>query len=188
VLDVRDPADFAGAHLRDSINIGLRGQFASWAGTLLDRETPIVIVATPGREAEAAMRLGRIGFDHVGGYLAGGMEALETRPDLVVRTERVTAAALAEHLASPDPPVVLDVRTDVERQTERIAGSRHIPLQHLRERLAEVPSKGCRVIVHCGSGYRSSMAASLLERHGLRDVADLVGGIAAWKASQLPTV
>ncbi len=188
MLDVRDPADFAGAHLRDSINIGLHGQFASWAGTLLDREKPIVIVATPGREAEAAMRLGRIGFDDVGGYLAGGMEALETRPDLVGRTERVTAAALAEHLASSDPPIVVDVRTDGERQTERIAGSRHIPLQHLRERLAEVPSRGCRVIVHCGSGYRSSMAASLLDRHGFRDVADLVGGIAAWKASYLPTV
>lgn len=188
VLDVRDPADFAGAHLRDSINIGLGGQFASWAGTLLDREKPIIIVATPGREAEAAMRLGRIGFDHVGGYLAGGMEALETRPDLVRRTERVTAGTLAEYLASSEPPVVIDVRTDGERQTERIAGSGHIPLQHLRERLAEVPSGGRRVIVHCGSGYRSSMAASLLERHGFRDVADLVGGIAAWKASHLPTV
>jgi hydroxyacylglutathione hydrolase len=188
VLDVRDPADFAGAHLRDSINIGLHGQFASWAGTLLDREKPIIIVATPGREAEAAMRLGRIGFDHVAGYLAGGMEALEARPDLVRRTERVTAGTLAEDLASSHPPVVLDVRTDGERQTERIAGSRHIPLQHLRERLAEVPSSGSRVIVHCGSGYRSSMAASLLDRHGVRDVADLVGGITAWKASHLPTV
>jgi rhodanese-related sulfurtransferase len=71
VLDVRDQPDFEGGHLVDSVNIGLGGKFATWAGTLLDRETPIVIIAEPGREQEAAMRLGRIGFDHVAGYLQG---------------------------------------------------------------------------------------------------------------------
>src|SRR5579864_5058178 len=67
VLDTRDPAEFASAHLAGSINIGLGGQYATWVGTVLDRENPIVIIATPGREKEAAVRLGRIGFDHVAG-------------------------------------------------------------------------------------------------------------------------
>jgi hydroxyacylglutathione hydrolase len=116
VVDVREPADFAGAHLYDSINISLRGSFATWAGTLLKRDAPIVLVAEPGCEAEAAMRLGRIGYDHVAAYLEGGMQALAMRPDLVRRTERITAATLAERLATPQPPVVLDVRTVREWQ------------------------------------------------------------------------
>ena len=187
LLDARDPTDFAGAHLLGSVNIGLGGQYASWAGTLLDRERPIVIVAGRGREGEAAMRLGRIGFDHVAGYLAGGMEVTELHRDLVRRMPRVTAPALAELLESPDPPVVLDVRAPSEREAGKIPGSMHIPLQHLLERIAEVPHGPRTVVVHCASGYRSSIAASLLERHGVPDVADLVGGMAAWKASNLPT-
>ena len=84
ILDVRDPAEYAKGHVAGSINIGLGGQYATWAGTILDRAKPIVIVAEPGREEEAALRLGRIGFDHVKGYLRDGMEAArrKTRPDL----------------------------------------------------------------------------------------------------------
>ena len=80
LLDVREPAEFAIDHLTDSINIGLGGQYATWAGTVLDQSTPIVIIAEPGREQEAALRLGRIGFDHVKGYLKGGIEALLASP------------------------------------------------------------------------------------------------------------
>ncbi|HTD46374.1 MAG TPA: MBL fold metallo-hydrolase [bacterium] len=188
VLDTRDPADFAGAHVMGSINIGLGGQFASWAGTLLDRAAPIVIIAGSGREQESALRLGRIGFDHIAGYLDGGMGAVDARPDLVGRVPRVTAPTLAEQLASPDPPIVLDVRTDAERKAASIAGSRHIPLQHLPERLREVPHGPRTIVVHCASGYRSSIAASVLQHYGVGEVTDLVGGISAWRASQLPTV
>ncbi len=187
LLDTRDPADFEGAHLVGSVNIGLGGQYASWAGTLLDRTRPIVIIAAAWREQESALRLGRIGFDEIAGYLAGGMARLDPHPELVARTERVTAATLAEHLASAGPPLVLDVRTEGERKVARIAGSLHIPLNHLQERLGELPRGGHRIVVHCASGYRSAMAASLLERHGMTGIADLVGGIAAWQASDLPT-
>jgi rhodanese-related sulfurtransferase len=182
VLDVRDPADFEGAHLVDSVNIGLAGKFATWAGTLLDRERPIVIIAEPGREQEAAMRLGRIGFDQVAGYLQAGMQALEFRPDLVRRTERITAPTLAEQMATPTPPVVLDVRTKREWQDKRIEGSINMPLNHLEERILEVP-RGRPLVVHCQTGYRSSIAVSLLKLHGVEDVADLVGGISAWEKS-----
>ena len=103
--------DFAGAHLAGSLNIGLSGSYATWAGTLLDRDRPIVLVAEPGREEEAAVRLGRIGFDHVAGYLDGGMQALESHTDLVRRLERITAPMLAEQLAAMHSVVVLDVRT-----------------------------------------------------------------------------
>src|SRR5271169_5808812 len=114
VLDVRDAAEYAKGHLAGSINIGLGGQYATWAGTVLDRSKPIVIIAEPGREQEAALRLGRIGFDHVKGFLQGGMQALAGRPDLVWQTERITAAMAAEEMASTDPPLLLDVRNQRE--------------------------------------------------------------------------
>ena len=188
LLDAREPADYWGAHLSYSINIPLGGQYATWAGTLLDRQRPIAIVAPREREREAAVRLGRIGFDHVAGYLEHGMEAVGTRDDLVRHRPRMTAQALADLLASPAPPVVLDVRADAERRQSRIPGSVHIPLQQLLDRLNEVPHGPRTVVVHCASGYRSSVAASILELHGVQEVADLAGGFNAWAASGLPTV
>ncbi len=186
LLDVRTAADFAGAHLAGSVNIGLDGSFATWCGTLLDPARAIVLIADPGREDEAATRLGRIGFDNVAGYLEGGMQALEDHPELLRGTDRVTAPALAELLDGVAPPLVLDVRTDAERAAGAIEGSVHVPLSRLLGRLAEVPSDR-EVVVVCGTGYRSSIAASLLERDAREHVTDLVGGMDAWSASHLAT-
>jgi hydroxyacylglutathione hydrolase len=187
VLDVRDPAEFAKAHWTGSLNVGLGGQYATWAGTLLDREKPVILIAEPGREQEAAMRLGRIGFDNVAGYLEGGIQALETRPDLVDGTERVTAAAVAAQLAGPERPLILDVRSPQEWRSKRIEGSLNIPLARLRERLHELP-RGRHILVHCAGGYRSSMAAGILQQHGFENLTEMAGGLAAWEAAGLPVV
>ncbi len=176
LLDTRASADFAGAHLRGSMNIGLDGSYATWAGTLLDHERPIVLIVEPGREKESAVRLARIGFDNVAGYLAGGMLALESRPELVERVERTTAATLAEQLADAEPPFVLDVRTEDEHEALAVDGSVNIPLSRLPERLDELPHDR-EIVVHCASGYRSSIAASLMIRAGFTQVTDLVGGL-----------
>jgi glyoxylase-like metal-dependent hydrolase (beta-lactamase superfamily II)/rhodanese-related sulfurtransferase len=185
LLDVRDPNEFAQGHLTGSINVGLAGQYATWAGTVLARERAIVLIAEPGREQEAAIRLGRIGFDEIAGYLEGGMHALAARPDLLARTERATAAAVAAELASPAPPVVLDVRTRSEWQSKQIAGSVNVPLNQLQARIAELP-RNRRIVVHCAGGYRSSIAISMLQGHGLELLAELAGGMAAWEAAKLP--
>src|SRR5205085_9501901 len=103
LLDTREPADFEGAHVRGAINIGLGGSYATWSGTILDQSRPVVLIADPGREVEAATRLGRIGFDSVAGYLKGGMGQLDRKPDLIEKTTRLTAQALAEQLAHPEP-------------------------------------------------------------------------------------
>jgi hydroxyacylglutathione hydrolase len=187
VLDVREAAEFATGHLVGSINIGLGGEYATWAGTLLDRVQPIVIVAEPGREQEAALRLGRIGFDHVRGYLNGGMAAVADRQDLIGPTERGSAAMVAEELAGAEPPMVLDIRSLGEWKAEHIAGSVNIPLNHLQERIAEVP-RGRRIAVHCAGGYRSSIAASILHRYGITNLIEMAGGLAAWDAGKLPVV
>jgi rhodanese-related sulfurtransferase len=188
VLDVRDPAEFAAVHLAGSINIGLGGQYATWAGTVLSRERPIVIIADPGRENEAATRLGRIGFDHVVGYLDGGLQSLASNPELTAATERVSAelaAARLENVPREQAPLTVDVRAPREREQKRIVGSVAMPLNHLHERLSELP--GDRpLLVYCAGGYRSSIAASLLLRSGFTRVSEIAGGLAAWEAAQLP--
>jgi rhodanese-related sulfurtransferase len=185
MLDTRDAGEFAAAHLKGSINIGLGGQYATWAGTVLDREHPIVIVADPGRENEAATRLGRIGFDHVIGYLQGGLHSLKSRPDLTAITERVSAPYAAELLASPQPPLAVDVRAPRERSQKNIAGSVSMPLNHLSENLGALP-KDRSLLVYCAGGYRSSLAASLLQRAGFNRVSEIAGGIVGWEAANLP--
>ena len=184
ILDVRDPAEYAKGHLAGSINIGLGGQYATWAGTVLDRAKPIVIIAEPGREQEAALRLGRIGFDHVKGFLDGGMHALADRPDLVWPTERITAPMVAEELAGDNPPLLLDVRNPREWASKHIPGSVNMPLNHLQERIAEVP-RDRRIAVHCAGGYRSSIAASILHQHGITNLIEMAGGLAAWDAASM---
>src|ERR1700752_3910294 len=139
ILDTRDPGEFAAAHLVGSINIGLGGQYATWAGTVLNRERPIVIIADPGRENEAAVRLGRIGFDHIVGYLKDGLLSLASRPDLTVTTERISASLAAERLAGPHPPFVVDVRMPAEHRQKFVRGSVNLPLNHLAERVKELP-------------------------------------------------
>ncbi len=187
ILDVREPAEFAIDHLAGSINIGLGGQYATWAGTVLDQSTPIVIIAEPGREQEAALRLGRIGFDHVKGYLKGGMEALLRRPDLVRQTERVSAPMVEEELSGDRRPLLVDVRSPREWAAKHIDGSVNVPLNHLKERMAEIP-RDRRIAVHCAGGYRSSIAASILHQSGITNLIEMAGGLAAWEAARLPVI
>ncbi|PQO36379.1 MBL fold metallo-hydrolase [Bremerella cremea] len=182
VVDTRDPIEFAGAHLRGALNIGIDGKYATWAGTMLNKTEPIVVIADEERVEESILRLGRIGFDQVVGYLKEGMDALNDRPDLVARTSRITAPAVKE---LEGDVVVLDIRNPKEYDDGHIEGSLNIPLNHLEERFAEIPSAD-HLVVHCAGGYRSSIGASLLLKLGRSDVLDMVGGFKAWEASHLP--
>jgi hydroxyacylglutathione hydrolase len=184
VLDTREPEQFATAHLAGSINIGLSGQFATWSGTVLSREKPIVIIANPSRESESALRLGRIGFDNVAGYLKDGLRSLESRPDLTATTERLSAPFSAQLMSSGEPPQLIDVRTPSEHDQKSIKGSLSIPLNHLSERAQELP-RDRPVLVYCAGGYRSSIAASLLQQKGFEHVTEIAGGMAAWEAAKL---
>jgi hydroxyacylglutathione hydrolase len=182
LLDTREPAKFEGAHLKGAVNVGLSGSYATWCGTLLDPEREIVLVPEPGRELEAATRLGRIAFDSVAGYLDGGMQSLDAEPGLVDRIERITAGSLAERLRAPDPPMLIDVRAPGEWAEGRIEAAVNLPLSRLVEQM-DTLDRGRSIVVHCASGYRSAIAASLLQRAGFTDVADLVGGMPAWESA-----
>lgn len=186
VIDVREAPDYEGAHLVGSLNVGLKGKYATWCGTILSHDEPLIVVAEGGEEEEAVMRLGRIGFDNVAGYLKDGMAALNDRPELVHKIDRVTAPALHDMLNHSNPPMVLDVRAEKEWLGGHIQGSINIPLPQLAARLDEVPANA-PVVVHCEGGYRSAIACSILAQAGRKNMSDMVGGIKAWVASKLPT-
>ena len=144
-----------------------------------------MIIAELGREQESAIRLGRIGFDNVVGYLEGGLHSLALRPELTASTERVSPALAAERLLDADSPQVVDVRSPAEYGGKHIEGSINIPLNHLAERAQELPEDR-PLLVHCAGGYRSSIGASLLRQRGFTRVSELAGGLAAWEAAGLP--
>ena len=110
------------------------------------------------------------------------MQSLSREPGLIDRIERITAGSLAEQLAAPAPPLVIDVRAPSEWDAERIDGAVNVPLSRLPERIDELP-RDRRIVVHCASGYRSAIAAGLLQAAGFSHVADLVGGMAAWTSA-----
>ncbi len=183
VLDTREPAAFARGHFFGALNVGLGGRFAEFAGDVLRPADEIVIVCDPGHATEARVRLGRIGFDRVTGCLAGDVgEALENAPGGPRRSRLVAAAELANAFAEHGKPpfAIVDVRNPPELEAGRIPGARNIPLAELLARLEEIPI-GEPVLVHCASGYRSSIAASVMRRAGHDDVSDLAGGYQAFE-------
>lgn len=184
ILDVRNPVEYEGAHLDGVFNIALDGKFATWAGTILTPDKPIVIISKPEFIQEAYTRLGRIGYDNIAGYLKGGMEALASRPDLVNRSERITPLTLADVMNDNDRISLVDVRTENEWKEGHIKNSKNIPLSQLDERLDEIDTENETVLL-CGSGYRSSVAASILENRDISNFSVLVGGMSAWNASKL---
>ncbi|MFR9787194.1 MBL fold metallo-hydrolase [Streptomyces sp. MB22_4] len=183
VLDTRDQFEFAAGHLTGSVNVPLDGRFAEQAGSVLTPQDEILIIAPEGRAEETVTRLARIGFDRVHGYAADPEQLFHTHPDQIRQAARLTAETLREQLASPQPPLVLDVRNCGERDEGRsIEGALHIPLAELAKRLDEVPAEG-PLVVHCAGGHRSSIAASLIRHNGRTDVYDLLGGYGAWETA-----
>ena len=181
LLDTRDPETFSEGYIPGAINIGLDGQFATWVGTLLPIDAHLLIVAEPGREEEAVMRCARVGYDHIVGYLAGGLDAWRAEGRPMDRFGRIDAGELRELMESPAAPIVVDVRRDAERESDAIPGTRFITLSRLERHADDLRAEGRPVVVHCAGGYRSAMGVSILKKHGIADVSDLRGGIAAWR-------
>ena len=181
VLDTRLPDEFGAGHVPGAVNIGLDGKFAPWVGNVLDPDAPVIVVAAPGREEESVTRLARVGYENVVGWMEGGMDAWRKAGGEVQTVPQVPPADLRSLLGSGQPPQVLDVRTDDEWEAGHIEGALHVPLNELGDRIGEVPREPLFVL--CGSGYRSSIGCSLLQRSGRRDLTNVIGGWTAWEAS-----
>jgi glyoxylase-like metal-dependent hydrolase (beta-lactamase superfamily II)/rhodanese-related sulfurtransferase len=185
VLDTRPSAQYGAGHVPGSLNIGLSGQFASWAGALISPKVPIVLVTEEGDQVrEAQTRLARVGIENVAGYLAGGILEWHREGMPLATTEQISVEELDARLREGSAGRVLDVRRPGEWQAGHIAEAAHLPLNTLTERAAELP-KDLPVAVICAGGFRSSIGTSILERQGFTRVTNVVGGMAAWKTANL---
>jgi glyoxylase-like metal-dependent hydrolase (beta-lactamase superfamily II)/rhodanese-related sulfurtransferase len=183
-LDVRPVDDFAAGHVPGSINIALSGQFASWAGAVLGLSSqPVLIAATEDQISEARMRLARVGIENLSGYLEGGVEAWKQSGFELVQMPQVTVKELRERLDTGDVQV-LDVRRQGEWDAGHIEGADLYPLDRFKAALPSLENAAATA-VHCKGGYRSMIAASLLQRAG-HNVINVIGGFDAWEKEKLP--
>ena len=179
VIDGRDPDEFGRGHLTGSINVGLNGRYAEFAGSVVPSDVDIVLVVDDGFEREAKNRLGRIGFDRVVGYLEHPTSVMAANPGRVQRASRMTAAEYEARKDSIDGLQLVDIRNPGEYAIGTIPGAAAIPVGQLGKRLDEL-DPDAPTIVFCAGGYRSSVGASVLRQAGFSDVSDILGGYGAW--------
>jgi rhodanese-related sulfurtransferase len=185
VLDMRPASQYGAGHVPGSLNIGLSGQFASWAGALIPPRVPILLVSEEKDQVrEARTRLARVGLENVAGYLAGGLLEWHRAGLPLATTEQIGVEELDARLREGRACRVLDVRRPAEWQAGHIADAVHVPLNTLAEQAAELP-KDESVAVICAGGFRSSIGTSILEQQGFTRVTNVVGGMAAWKTANL---
>ena len=187
-LDVRSAAEFGAGHVPGSINVGLSGQFAIWAGTLIPMGTPVVIVAESEEKAgEAVMRLARVGIESVKGYLAGGIAAWHEAGLELASVPQIPVNELHDLISKPTPLQIVDVRRPPEYASGHVPRAVTAPLLSLPQNVANLgldPAKLTAVI--CAGGYRSSAATSILQQHGFSNLLNVTGGTSAWIAAGYP--
>jgi hydroxyacylglutathione hydrolase len=182
LLDLRRPETFGGAHIAKALNIGASQNLSLWAGWLLDPSKRIVLVTETGDGEDSRRALVRVGLDNIAGYLSQGMPAWIKDGFDFARTAQFSAHEV-ERLA-PEA-LIVDVRSTNEWVSGHISNARHIMLGDLRSGLAALPTDRPLITV-CGSGYRSSIAASLLAQHGFSQISSMAGGVEAWNRQHLP--
>lgn len=185
ILDTRNPADFAKGFVPQSINIGLGGDFAPWVGALIvDVNQPIILVTDHGREQETVTRLSRVGFDNVLGYLEGGFEAWKNEGHEVDTVHRITVDEFASSVdVSQDK--VIDIRREGEYNAEHVENAYSMPLAYINDWIKDInPSE--HFYIHCAGGYRSMIAASILQARGYRNFSEVDGGYRAIQNTTIP--
>jgi hydroxyacylglutathione hydrolase len=187
VLDCRSPEAFGGGHVPGALNVGAGSSFPTWAGTVLPADTPYLLVLERAEQLwDVCWELLRIGYDLPAGWLAGGMMRWRTAALPIATLPQWTVWDLNDRMTSERDLFVLDVRQPAEWAAGHVPGAHHISGGELPARLDDVP-RDRPVATICGSGFRSSVAASLLKRDGRERVFNTLGGMSAWKAASLPT-
>ena len=184
VLDTRPASQYGTGHIPNSLHISLSGQFASWAGSLIKPDTPLILVAEElDRVREARTRLARVGLEHVAGYLDGGVLAWHEARLPLATIEQISVEELQHRIAEKSVDVVLDVRRPQEWNGGHITQAMHMPLNHLSE-TARALNPQAKTAVLCAGGFRSSIASSILEQTGVHNISNVVGGMTAWSNSK----
>ncbi len=186
VLDVRHETAFAKGHVPRSIFIGLEGNFAPWTGALIvDVKQPLLLVCEPDQLEEAITRLSRVGFDHVLGYLEGGVQAWKEAGNEIDCLERISSVDFAAVYKGQGGVVLFDVRTKNEHKSERVEGAVNEPLDLLSNNLDTFP-RDKTFYMHCLTGYRSAISQSILKSRGIHNVLDVIGGWKSLKETDIP--
>ena len=176
---------FGGGHIPGAINIALRPEFPNWIGWMIDPEKKILMVLESERGVSlASQQLFRIGYDNIVGYLHDGMTSWQDAGKPLKHLGEWTVQELNQQKDNPDV-TVLDVRGDDEFKNGNVPGAKHIYVPHLEEHLDEL-DKNQTIATYCGSGYRASIAASLLQKHGFEKVVNVPGSWNAWIAAKFP--
>ena len=177
ILDTRQPEIFTQQFIPGAINIGLEGRFAEWAGSLLPFDKPILLVTDQGSEKETIVRLARVGFSKIAGYLDGGFKSWTNAGEPIDMIIDIEPDELAMDIPFDDKLVVIDVRREPEFADGHIRGAINIPLDEMTDpaSMANI-EEDHNVYVHCAGGYRSVIAASLLKRQGIHNLRNIVGG------------
>lgn len=185
IIDTRSPAEFAKEFIPQSINIGLKGDFAPWVGALIaDVKQPIVLITAPGDETEAVTRLSRVGFDNVLGNLAGGIQSWKALGKETDHVNRITAAQFAQEMKK-GPSQVIDVRKPTEYEAEHVINANNKPLAYLNDWISSLDMNR-HFYIHCAGGYRSMIAASILMSRGYRNFSEIEGGFQAISQTNIP--
>ncbi|MEE9417520.1 MAG: MBL fold metallo-hydrolase [Acidimicrobiales bacterium] len=179
IIDGRDPEEFALGHLVGSINVGLNGRYAEFAGSVIPSDVDIVLVVDDGFATEAKNRLARIGFDRVVGYLEGPLAVMAANTNKVQRGSRMTATEFEDRKAGIEGLQLVDIRNPGETALGTINAALEIPVGQLPARIEEL-DPAAPTVVFCAGGYRSSVGASVLRQAGFGDVSDIIGGYSAW--------
>ena len=183
VIDGRDPDEFGHGHLAGSINVGLNGRYAEFAGSVIPHDVDIVLVVDEGFELEAKNRLARIGFDRVVGFLEHPYVVMLDHAERVRQASRMTAVEFDARREGIDGLQLVDIRNPGEVALGAIRGATTIPVGQLPNRVDEL-DPAAPTVVYCAGGYRSSVAASVLRQAGFTDVSDILGGYGAWQEVQ----
>lgn len=181
LLDTRDPVEFAAGHLRGAINVSNDGRLAETVGSVLSPSDRVILMSPSGSEQRDAMRLSRIGYDNVIGYVDDPVDLLGRTPDQTERSSRLTAVDTLAALNSVEDLQLIDLRNPTERADGMLPSAAPIPLAELPKRIGEIDLDK-PIVVYCASGWRSIVASSLLARAGARDVSDILGGYTAMNA------
>ncbi len=185
ILDTRIDTDFSAGFIPNSINIGIDGDFAAWAGSMIiDTKQAIVLVTELGREEESVMRLSRVGFDNVLGHLAGGFKSWENADKTVDKVQRISAAEF-EKVVNTEKDRVIDIRKESEYVAEHVVNAYSMPLALINNWIKDINPEE-HFYMHCAGGYRSMIAASILLSRGYRNFTEVAGGFKAISETNIP--
>jgi hydroxyacylglutathione hydrolase len=185
ILDTRNNGEFAKGFVPQSINIGVNGDFAPWVGALIaDVNQPIVLVTDLGKEEETVTRLSRVGFDHILGHLKGGFEAWKAAGFDVDSVNRISAEQFEKEVKIGESKVI-DIRKESEYEAEHLEDAFSKPLAYINDWVKDINPKE-HFFMHCAGGYRSMIAASILQARGYRNFSEIDGGFNAIAKTELP--